>query len=149
MTLDYEYITDPPILADVGTFELDIQNADLKSEVYFLFEDGILNADITFFDVFLDPIFVDFDGMSDISEFLSHNLNFALNVARDRYISLSKYFGRSHYQRINKMINYLLDMIPDEIVIEGKVIQGGISDKPVIINSNRYMVVPLDLSFHD
>ena len=81
ITLDYEYITDPPVLADVGTFELDIQNADLKTEIFFLFEDGILNADITFFDVFLDPIFVDFDGMSDISEFLSQNLNFAKSAS--------------------------------------------------------------------
>ena len=64
--LDYEFITDPPILADIGTFELDIQNVDLKAEMFFLF-DGILNVQITSLDVFLDPIFIDFDGMSDFS----------------------------------------------------------------------------------
>ena len=42
--LDYEYITDPPILADIGTFEIDIQNVDLKAEMYFLFTDGLLNV---------------------------------------------------------------------------------------------------------
>ena len=47
------------------------------------------------------------------------------------------------------MINVLLSLIPDEIYMQGIVIQGGISDCPIIFHNDSYVVIPMDISFHD
>lgn len=57
-------------------------------------------------------------------------MNYVVNVARDRYISLTKYSKRGQYKRINKLINVLLSLVPDEFNIQGVLIQGGVSDRP-------------------
>lgn len=49
--------------------------------------------DLDYLDMYMDPITIDFDGMSDSSEILTKNLNFIINVVRDRVISISKYKG--------------------------------------------------------
>jgi hypothetical protein len=67
MNMDYEFITEPPLLADIGTFEIDIQNMDIKVQVFFEFINGLLSLEISDLDFFVDPIFIDVDGMSDFS----------------------------------------------------------------------------------
>ena len=58
--------------------------------------------DLDYLDMYMDPITIMFDGMSDSSQILTTNLNFVINVIRDRVISISKYKGlRREFQRIN------------------------------------------------
>ena len=117
---DYHMISDPPLIADIGQFEIDFQNIDVDIKVRTRFEEGVLGMDLNYLDMNMDPISIIFDGMSDSSEILTNNLNFVANVVRDRFISISKYKGlRREFQRINQILNVVLSLIPDEFSISG------------------------------
>jgi hypothetical protein len=80
--------------------------------------------------VYADPITIDFDGMSDTSDFLSRFLTSIFNTVRERAISLSKYSGRNGFWKLNILLNTVLELIPDEIdILDTNVyLQGGLSN---------------------
>ena len=88
----YSYISDPPLFADYGEFELDIQNLNYVAEIKTEFEpDGYLNMTILEFQFDVDPILVDMDGMSETSDLATRLLTHAVNLATDRLMSIQKY----------------------------------------------------------
>ena len=58
--------------------------------------------------MYADPITVDFDGMSDTSDFLTRTFTSVVNTARERAISLSKYSGIQGFWKLNILLNTLM-----------------------------------------
>ena len=68
----YMYISDPPIFADIGDFDFNINSSSFMTN-------------------FTTEISFNFDGISDISDVFSRFLTFSGNVLRDRAVSISNY----------------------------------------------------------
>jgi hypothetical protein len=143
------FITDPPLLADIGHLNFSSDNATLKVDLITKFEDGLLNVTLMETDMEMDPVALDLDGISDTVNVVSRFMTFSSNILRDRLVSLSHYEGA--LQRLNALINKLIGMIPDEIDIPGTknlYLEGGISSK-LQIKKDEYMKIPFDLSLQN
>jgi hypothetical protein len=145
--LDYMYISDPPIFADIGDFELDIANTTFLLDVDPNVVNGVLDVDIHRLELDIDPFRVEIDGVSDISDVSTRFITFVGNVIRSRLVSVLAYAGP---ERINPMVNKILAMIPDEKNIPGTqlYLEGGIADNFTITESG-YMLLPLDISLQN
>ena len=139
------FITDPPLLADIGQLHFALDNATGKADIYSHFDDGLLNLTILNTSMQVEPLILHLNGISDTIDVLSRFMTFAGNVARDRLVSMSNY--KYALKRINYLIPVLLEMIPDEIDISGTdlYIEGGISEH-LHVEKDEYITVPLDLS---
>ena len=109
--LSYMYISDPPIFADIGDFDLNVDNTTFKIDVDPDVLDGILQVVINRLELDMKPFEIKFDGVSDISDVSTRFLTYVGNTLRSRLISINKYAGPA---RINPMVNKILEMIPDE-----------------------------------
>ena len=73
LEFDYEYVSDPPILADIGTAKFSVENWSLNFTSTILFDDDHYASEITYVEMGTSgnqtPPF--FDGISDFSETLS------------------------------------------------------------------------------
>jgi hypothetical protein len=145
----YMYVSDPPILADIGEFEWNINSTSIKLDTSAQFDEGssIMNFTLNEFDLEINPAFVGFEGISDISNVASRLLTFGANVIRGRLCSIVKYAGK---QRLQPLIKSLVGMIPDVIDIPGTELEleGGISDD-LEIKEDQYFLIPLDVSLHN
>jgi len=146
---NYMYVSDPPILADIGEFEWNINSTSILLDSSAKFDEGqsVINFTLNEFDLDIDPAMVSFEGVSDISNVASRLLTFGANIIRGRLCSIVKYAGK---QRLQPLINTLVGMIPDEIDIPGTdyEIEGGISDN-LEIKEDQYFLIPLDVSLHN
>ena len=62
------------------------------------------------------PVWLAFDGVSDMSHVLGKGLNYAANVARRRVNSVSEYVnGTDKAFKVEKLVNVLLAQVPDEM----------------------------------
>ena len=73
LEFDYEYVSDPPILADIGTAEFSVDNWSLNFTSSLLFNDDHYASEITYIEMGTSgnqtaPVF---DGLSDFSETVS------------------------------------------------------------------------------
>ena len=78
------------LFGDIGFFEFDLQNLSLNLTFYTGFEEGLLNITVTELDFYVDPVTIDFDGMSDVSEYVTRFANLMVNSCRHRVISMLK-----------------------------------------------------------
>ena len=83
------------------------------------FNHGMLNISITEIDFYVDPIMVDFDGMSDTSELITKFINFIVNAGRSRLISVTQTKMFDSFHKLNLLINTIIGLIPYEISIPG------------------------------
>ena len=143
----YMYISDPPIFADIGDFQLSIDNTTFNVDFNSNFVDGILDVKLNELFLGVEPFDVAFDGVSDISDVASRFLTYVGNVLRGRLVSIVAYTGP---ERINPLINKIIELIPDEINIPTTqlYIEGGISDD-FKITEHGYLEVPLDVTLQN
>ena len=113
---DYMYISDPPIFADIGTFDLDVANTTFLMDFDSNVVNGVLDVLIRRLELDIDPFGITFDGVSDISDVATRFLTYCGNVIRSRLVSIVAYAGPD---RINPTINSILELIPDEKNIPG------------------------------
>ena len=143
------YVSDPPILADIGKFEWNINSTTFVLDTSTTFDgtESTMNLILNEFDLDIEPFMARFEGVSDISNVASRLLTYAGNVIRSRLCSIVKYAGKD---RVQPLINSLVGLIPDEIDIPGTELQieGGISDN-FEIKENEYFLIPLDISLHN
>jgi hypothetical protein len=114
---NYMYITDPPLLADIGQIHFENYNTSLYMNGFSKFDDGMLNITLAAFDLEVDPFVLHFDGISDTSDVISRFLTFAGNVIGDRISSLSRF--PPALTKFNNLINTIISIIPDELDIPG------------------------------
>lgn len=144
---DYMYISDPPIFADIGTFDLDVANTTFLMDFDSNVVNGVLDVLIRRLELDIDPFGITFDGVSDISDVATRFLTYCGNVIRSRLVSIVAYAGP---ERINPTINSILELIPDEKNIPGTelYVEGGISNN-FTIKENDYIVIPLDMTLQN
>jgi len=98
----YKYHSIPPLLADLGQLEIDVQNLNINIEVQILVEeDFLLEVKVLDAQFQLDPILVFVDGVSDTSDLLTRVLTTVTNIIRDRLVSITKFARLESYSRLN------------------------------------------------
>ena len=144
---DYMYISDPPIFADIGTFDLDVANTTFLTDFDSNVVNGVLDVLIHRLELEVDPFGITFDGVSDISDVATRFLTYCGNVILSRVVSIVAYAGP---ERINPTINSILELIPDEKNIPGTqlYVEGGISNN-FTIKENDYIQIPLDMTLQN
>jgi hypothetical protein len=86
------YISEPPIFADIGDFDLKINSsAFMTNFTTNMNASDVLQIDILNYSLSINPFNVSFDGISDISDVFSRLFTFGGNVIRDRAVSISNY----------------------------------------------------------
>lgn len=87
---NYMYVSDPPILADIGEFEWNINSTSIKIDSSAKFDEGqsVMNFTLNEFELDINPGMVSFEGVSDISNVASRLLTFGANVIRGRLCSI-------------------------------------------------------------
>ena len=86
------YISDPPIFADIGDFDFNINSSSFMTNFTTDMNiNDVLQIDIMNYSLQINPFDVNFDGISDISDVFSRFLTFGGNVIRDRAVSISNY----------------------------------------------------------
>lgn len=86
------YISDPPIFADIGDFDFNINNsAFMTNFTTDMSSSDVFQIDILNNSLIINPFSFNIDGISDISDVFSRFLTFGGNVLRDRAVSISNY----------------------------------------------------------
>jgi hypothetical protein len=86
------YISDPPIFADIGDFDFNINNsAFMTNFTTDMSSSDVFQIDILNHSLIINPFSFNIDGISDISDVFSRFLTFGGNVLRDRAVSISNY----------------------------------------------------------
>lgn len=142
------FITDPPILADIGDFHFDSNNLTLKLDGNNYFDDGTLQVKLNAVDFDLEPLSIDMDGINDMSDVVTRLLNFGGNTITSRLSSMSKF--APVLDKLSRLLNAFFKIIPDELFLDDDVyITGGVDDQlHSLAGKNGYLSVPLDLALH-
>jgi len=88
---NYMYVTDPPLLADIGQIHFENNSTSFMINGKSSFIDGILNINTLKINLDTDPFILHFDGISDTSDVISRFLTFSGNVIANRLDSMSKF----------------------------------------------------------
>lgn len=109
MNASYMYITEPPLLADVGDFNWQFNDTSLKvGGILYLDDDYVPQVSIEDLDLYALPFEIQLDGVSDLSEVVSSLVTFAGNVARNRIISVSHYLEQRNSTWLQNLLNTVL-----------------------------------------
>ena len=142
------YITDPPLLADIGSIHFQNYNTSFLINGTTEFENGLIYFDLTNVSLWQEPFVLHFDGISDTSDVVSRLLTFGGNVLGDRLSSMS--FYDPAVSKFNNLVNTIVGLIPDEIDIPttNLYLEGGIDNK-FKIKKNEYVELPFDISLQN
>ena len=117
LSVDYAYVGDPPILADIGTAFIGIDTLCLDLNITSTLNNTtnelnitIQNIDLNFEDV--RPLAI-FDGLADFSQVATGLVTTATAVVRNRLLSLLN--GGYLTDKINNFANKVIHMIPPQI----------------------------------
>ena len=104
---NYEYISDPPILGDIGSFRFDLKNTTilLNSSIYKNDTADAWMIDISKLNIQQEDFKFDIDGISDLSDVASRFLTYVGNTLRSRLNSIIRYVGP---EKVTAVINKLL-----------------------------------------
>lgn len=144
---DYSYITQPPVFADIGRFDMEIDNITFRANFTTNFENGILQTNISELEFNIESWYFNMQGLTDWSELQNDIANFWGNIIIDRLVSCIKYAGP---EKLSKFINLFLQMIPDNIPIPHTdlYLQGGIMDD-FKIRDHGYLRFPMVITLQN
>jgi len=145
---NYMFVTDPPLMADIGSINFNSDNCTFNIYGYTAFKDNDFELIIKDINLMMEPFILHFDGISDTSDVVSRFLTFSGNIIRDRLVSISQY-DRA-LPKLNAILNAVIEIIPDEIHIPTTdlYLEGGIS-KNFKIKKNTYIEIPTDISLQN
>ena len=95
LRLDYEVVTEPPLVADWGTLRAILNDTNFMANMSLEYDDesGHVKCIVNDYDFFLEPVLVLFDGYSDLFARVGTLATWAANVGIDRINSMSAYLG--------------------------------------------------------
>jgi hypothetical protein len=64
-TIGYEFILDPPIMADIGNFAISVDNLEIKANTTTAVENNDLKLNLTYLMIAADHFGIEFDGLND------------------------------------------------------------------------------------
>ena len=128
LTADYAYVSDPPILADIGSAYLGIDTLSLDVNLTSLLTGDELNVTIEGMELNFEnaqPLAL-FDGLADFSELATNAVNTAAAVVRNRLVSFVN--GGLLTNKVNAFLNKVIHMIPPQIDLgkTGLYLDGGL-----------------------
>jgi hypothetical protein len=141
---EYSYVSDPPILADIGSINFQSPSLGLVVDGNNSFVDNHLQMDMNNVTLLVEPLLLQFDGVSDISNVTSRLITYVTNTITSRLNSISRYPPSTI--KINNLLNTLLRLVPDSNHIPNTnvTLEGGIDDH-LHSTKNGYIMIPLDL----
>ena len=128
------FISDPPILADIGSFWFQLSGVDFTTTVSTFLLDKHLQVDVKSADLnFTNPdAVVNIDGLSDLSLFMNDTVNIVSVMVRNRIASLINTPMVIH--KINLILNAILLEIPINIHLGGDLyLEGLLYDDPTFV----------------
>ena len=147
---NYQFISDPPLLADIGLFKLDMHNVTFLIRGITEFVDDMLAVNLSRCDLELNPYTggIFFEGISDTSDVISRFATFVANILGGRLTSLSHY--PKFVPTLNRLVNGLIGLIPDEIDIPwtNLYLEGGLTQKLEVVE-HSFLELPLDASLQN
>lgn len=105
---DYSYLTDPPLLADIGTFHFDLAKTNLTVDASTNMEpsSGVMQIELHEFNLSMDEFKLNIDGVSDLGLVLNDLVNYVGNVLQYRLLNIVKFLGAD---KIGNLVNVLLE----------------------------------------
>ena len=114
-SIGYEFILDPPIMADIGNLTISVDNLELKANVTTAVEDNDLKLNLTYLMMTADELGIEFDGLND---FL-YVMNGLINSIGGLVLGKSKSIVEDDLMKLVPLINKIIAILPDTIPIPG------------------------------
>lgn len=114
-SIGYEFILDPPIMADIGFLNISVDNLEIKANTSTFVENNDLNLNMTYLKIAADSLGIEFDGLND---FL-YEMNGLINTIGGIVLGKAGSVIEDDLPKIIPLINKLLGMIPDSFPIPG------------------------------
>jgi hypothetical protein len=143
---DYEFITNPPIFADIGTASVNIGGMTLVADIESFLEDSfsIQLLDLTL--NFTHPgSLLNLDGLNDFGVVINSTLNHFTSIFRNRLSSMIN--EQIFTEKFSGIINKVLSLVPNDIELFDSdfYIEGLLFSNPTYVDS-EYMKIQLDTS---
>lgn len=120
LTSDYQYITDPPMFADIGEANIHFANTTYSSVVTSYLHKfpgtGDSDFEVTFSDMKINSTaepFCQFDGISDVSSITTNIMNTVAAIVRNRVVSFIN--GDEKYgldDTLSNIVNKIFGLVP-------------------------------------
>ena len=136
---DYEFITNPPILADIGTASVNIGGMTLVADIESFLEDtfSIQLLDLTL--NFSHPgSLLNLDGLNDFGVVINSTLNHFTSIFRNRLSSMIN--EQIFTDKFSAIINKVLALVPNDIELLNSdfYVEGLLFSNPTYVDS-EYM----------
>ena len=143
LELGYEFVSDPPILADMGVVNLTMEALDLMFNLTTFYKDYNMSVNVTDAAVKIDNFELAFDGVNDFVYVTGNFINRLLSIVVGKVLFIIE----QKIEQVIPLINRVLDMIPNKIPINGTAlhIDIGFADDIECV-ANSHMKLPLSLS---
>lgn len=115
LDIGYEFISDPPIIADLGFINLTLEQFDLIFNMTTYYEDYNLTLNVTDVKVDIDNFDFAFDGVNDFVYIIGGFVNKIVSIIAYRV----KFIVEEKIEQIIPLINKILSIIPSHIDIPG------------------------------
>lgn len=116
LQFDYEFISDPPVFADIGTASLAIERmtfaADLQTSMDEAFSIKLLELGLNFDK---PGSFLDIEGISDFGIVLNNTINTFISIFRNRLCSMIN--EQLFTEKFSTIANSILALVPNDIEI--------------------------------
>lgn len=113
--IGYELITDPPIMADIGTLNISVDNMGLEFNTTTSVLNNELILNFTYLNLSLDHFGLEFDGLND---FL-YVMNGLIGKIVSLVVGQVGYVIENDLASLGPLINKIIGMIPEKIPIPG------------------------------
>jgi hypothetical protein len=139
----YEFITDPPIMADIGFLNLSMDNFSLVLNLTSMEEDGNTLFNLTYVQAHLDKFNVMIDGLNDFLWSMNGLVNSIFNLVLDQVRPIFE----GSVEKLIPIINDLIRWIPDSIPIPGTLLHFDMAlAKSPWSKEATFMELPLSIS---
>lgn len=108
MTVDYAYLSNPPILADLGQIFFLLDDLFLQFNMTFTFDNEILGVKVNGLDYSLDELTLFLDGLSDTSVLVSNTIEDLKIFIGSRLANLLKLRREFLQKKLDPLINKFL-----------------------------------------
>ena len=151
LAFDYEYVSDPPIFADIGTAKIGMTNwymnfTDYLELVDDVWVDSISSINMGWKGKQPQPLF---DGLSDFSGTVTSAAMVFQGAVLNRFGSLLSEGVMT--DKINTLVNRLINMLPDyfEIKDSGLYLEGWFYESPIYRDDYMQLILKTTLQSED
>ena len=146
LSFDYEFITDPPIFADIGTAQVNIRGMTFAADIKTFLEESFSMQLVDLKLDFQNPGgLLNLDGLNDFGIVINDTLNHFTSIFRNRLSSMVN--EQIFTEKFSSIANKVLALVPNDIELLNSdfYIEGLLYSNPTYVQ-NQYMQVHLETS---